>query len=777
MRRSDLVFFLSGAAALVDEVVWSRLLARLLGSDAVGTGVVLAVFLGGLGVGALLLAGPARRARDPRRLFLALEVAVGLWAAASPFVLDALGPVETLGARLGLAVALLAVPTIAMGGTFPVMARLAIRSAAEAGADTSRFYGANTVGAAAGALLAPFVLMPAAGLAGTLLCSGALHLVAGALALALALPAGAAPAEETDAAGVRVPWSPLLLAPLFTGFASLAYEVAMVRVLVSLTGASVYAFAIVLAVYLLGLGLGSRQAAGWLEREGRGATVLFHAALLAPVGAFAGLLVLRLKVGQALDAPLENLVLHGAGALQLWISHALLAALALALPAAAFGAALPAAIAALLERDPAAPREPLLARAYAMNTLGSTLGALVGGFVLLPFGAGLAVRVGLAAALVAALPVARGRMSRFGALAAAAAGLSILALAGERPAVVAHEVGVQATASVTEARQGERVVRALRVNGKVVASTAPVDLRLQRLLGHVPGVVHGEVKSALVIGLGTGMTAGSLLDLPTLERLDVVEISSAVREAARSFGPWNGGLHDDPRTHLLVGDGRHYLLVSDERYDLVTSDPIHPWTRGSSDLYATEHFERMAAHLAPGGIASQWLPLYQLSDDDVRTVVASWCAAFPHVAAWLTAYDLALVGWNEAPPGYAGWAGRPLPPRVAAALAEAGVRDVLDLAALQVAGDAGLRAFAAGTEPMVENRPVLEFRAPKSFLAGYSVGALRWAGRPEYVDQLPEPARARATELRSALTRFLDRLPQGLSEAARLYGEELLAPR
>ncbi len=775
MRKSDVVFFLSGAAALVEEVVWSRLLGRLLGSDAAGTGIVLGVFLVGLGAGALLLGATARRARDPRRLFLALEAVIFAWTLASPFVLAALAPVASTAARVGVAAGFLLVPTLAMGGTFPVMGRLAIRSAAEAGADTSRFYGTNTLGAALGALLAPFALMPALGLTGAVVAAAFLDLGAGVLALSLA----AAPAAAAATSAGRARWSPLLAVPLLLGFASLAYEVAMVRILITLTGASVYAFAIVLAVYLLGIGVGSRLAAGWLAEagtEGGPRAVLFRAAALAPLLAFGGLCVLRLKVGEPLGAPLGNIFLEGGGALQLWMSHAFLAVFALLLPAMAFGAALPAVVAVLVEDDPETAREPLLARVYAVNTLGATLGALIGTFLLLPLGAATAVRAGLLVSAVAAVPLARGRIPLLAGLWISAGIVQGFALASGTPeGLVAHEVGVQATATVTDVREDERTVRALRVNGKVVASTAPVDLRLQRLLGHVPGTLHGEVKSALVIGLGTGMTAGSLLDLPALERLDVVEISPAVIEAARSFAEWNGGLHDDPRVNLIAGDGRHHLLTTDAQYDLVTSDPIHPWTRGSSDLYAREHFARMAAHLAPGGIASQWLPLYQLSDEDVRTVVATWCAAFPGTAAWLTAYDLALVGWNDPPAGLAGWWSRPLAAGVRRGLAEAGIRSATELAALQVADDPSLRAFAGDAEPMVEDRPVLEFRAPKSFLAGYSHAALRWAGRREFVDRLPPGSRPRALEVRACLDRFLEREPQGRTEAARIYGEELLA--
>jgi spermidine synthase len=777
MSRRDLVFVISGAAALVDEVVWSRLLGRVLGSDALASGLILGVFLFGLGAGAWLFGPRAERAKDPRRLFGLLEAAIGLWAAASPFALAAAGVVSSTPARLAVALAFLLVPTLAMGGTFPVMGRLAIARAADAGSETARFYGANTLGAALGALAAPFLLLPLLGLTGALLAAGLLHAAAGALAQGFQRPtrsaASSAPAPR------RAPYRALLLAPLLLGFASLVYEVALVRVVITLTGASVYAFAIVLAVYLLGLGLGSRQAAGWLARAGRGPRLLFLCATLAPLGACVGLLVLRAKLGAPLDAPLANLVLAGATPWKLWLAHTLLAALALLPPALAFGAALPAVVATHVERDPEAARGPLLGRIYAWNTLGSTAGALLGSFVLLPHGPSFAVRVAFAAALTAALPVARGRMLGLATLAGVLAIAQGAALArGPAPETLFHAVGPEASATVTEVQEAGRRVRALRINGKVVASTAPVDLRLQRLLGHVPGILHGEVQTALVIGLGTGMTAGALLDFPSVERLTVVELSPAVRAAALRFAEFNGDLEADARTTIRIGDGRHYLFASESTYDLVTSDPIHPWTRGSADLYALEHFERMAAHLSPGGIASQWLPLYQLSTEDVRTVVATWCAAFPNTAAWLTAYDLALIGWNrDAPLGLAGWQERPLPEPVARSLAEAGIHDTLDVAALQVADDHALRAFAGATPPMVEDRPVLEFRAPKSFLAGYSLEALRWAGRDAFVEELAAEARPRARRFRASLGRFIESAPAGLSEAAHQYGEELMESR
>ena len=169
-------------------------------------------------------------------------------------------------------------------------------------------------------------------------------------------------------------------------------------------------------------------------------------------------------------------------------------------------------------------------------------------------------------------------------------------------------------------------------------------------------------------------------------------------DAARTFSAWNSGVVDDPRTEVRIADGRHALLTSAARWDLITSDPIIPWTHGSSDLYSLEHFESMAAHLAPGGVASQWLPLYQLSEEDVQVVLSTWAAAFPHTTAWLTAYDLALVGSNE--PLTEDLSQAPLPAPMLAHLVEAGVHSAVELAALEVARDAELREYARDAAPM-----------------------------------------------------------------------------
>lgn len=777
MLLRDLVFFMTGAAALAYEVLWARLLARVLGGDAEGAALVLALFMLGLGLGAASFASRASASERPRALFAGLELFAGGWAAASPWMLAAIDPTAPLAVRVLLCALAILPPTLAMGATFPLMGRLSIVEPAEAGQATARFYGANTFGACLGALLAPTLLMPLFGLSRGLAAAACLDLAAALLALRLPAARPAAPREARPSLSL----SPALAAvPFLIGFTSLALEVMLTRLLVSLTGATVYSFALVLAVFLLGIGLGSAQASGLRALGARPRRVLGACAAFAPPMLLLGLVLLGWKAGQGdLFGILANLRPPPGATWRMWAVQALLAALALLPVTIAFGLALPSAVAAALEQRRGDPPEGALGAVYLSNTLGALLGSLVAGFALLPL---CGPRVGLALALLPCLLAAflaagpRALLPWAGAGAAFLLALHALGPPGARrgPTPLALYFGRNATVAVEESVEPDGArLRSLRVNGKVEASTAPVDMRLQRLLALIPAHGHGEVQSALVIGLGSGMTAGALLALPELELLRVFEIERSVPLAARSFAAWNGGLLDDPRLELSIADGRLALARSRERFDLITADPLHPATRGSSDLFALEHFQAMAAHLAPGGVASQWLPLYELSTADVRTVVATWTAAFEHCSAWLTAYDLALVGSREELPPERMEAA--LPSAVRRLLSEVGVHSSPELEALLVARDGDLREFARGVRPMTLDRPLLEARAPLSYLSGYATEVLAWAGRREFAESLPERARPRALAVRGLLARFLADLPRGWSAAASAYGHALLA--
>ncbi|MEO0649805.1 MAG: hypothetical protein AAFZ65_03900 [Planctomycetota bacterium] len=791
MWRRDLVFFASGAAGLVYQVAWARLVTRSLGADALGVAVVVATFMGGMALGAPL--GARLAARRPERTYAAVVLAGAVAAIVSSYLVGFPAGDSRLGDALRSVLCLLPT-TLAMGATFPLMGRLTdAESEGDLGARSGDFYGANTLGAALGALGASFFCLPTFGLRYAIHAGAGLDLLAAAGAWAW-LSARAA-SDGSPPAPTRTPAPPstpgrtsptprvaparILTALALLGFASLALEVVLTRLLIGITGASVFAFGLVLFAFLLGLGLGARQARAWLAKSDDPTDLLARAAFLSIAATLFGLLLVTLQIasGDPFE-PLANRTPTRGGVLGLWVSQAVIASLALAPPAVAFGFALPAGIAGLARSG--ADEARVLARAYWVNTLGAAAGAIVAAWVLLPtLGLRNATFAALAPALVAGLLTAR-RGSRRTALTLPVALLAFVALSvstGGRALETVRDASGPVARAVVEPLEDDPDGRALRINGKVVASSAEIDLRLQRLLASVPAALHGEVEEALVIGLGMGTTAGALLSLDGLERLEVVELSPAVAEVVDAFERWTGPLLDDPRLELRLADGRAFAArearEGGARYDLVTADPIHPWTRGSSDLYALEHFERLAALLAPGGVASQWLPLYQLSTDDVRTVAATWCAAFPETSAWLTAYDLVLVGSNTPLTPIEELADRPLPGGLARDLTPLGIDGASDLIALLVADDAALRAFAGDAAPMREDRPRLEFSAPKSFLAGYSEEALRWAGAALDLERLPAPSRAEARRVRGLLGAFLADAPTDWQRAAREYGERL----
>ena len=476
------------------------------------------------------------------------------------------------------------------------MGKLTIGDDAETGEGTAKFYGANTLGAAAGALLGAFVIFPLLGLSRGLYVGASLDLLAAILALGLVVPKRAG-----DATGKEQPANPPLATTLDSNFkstalaltflfgaSSLALEVLLTRLLITVTGASVFAFALVLTVYLLGIGIGGRRARLLLAREGGAKRLLESCAVWIPIVGFAGLIFLRYQLGESdLFGVLANRMPSGAATWLLWASQAFFAGLALFPPAYGFGLALPACTALVVESRGDWSRERAMGRLYAFNTAGATLGSLGAGFFLLPeLGPRSSIAIAFLVAWLAAPLLGKatqGGLARLPFPTAAALFLGWFALrpapSDARATTLFHSVGRDSTVSVLEtaaSTAGHSGARSLLVNGKVVATTAPVDLRLQRLLGTIPAHLHREPKTALVIGLGTGMTAGALLDFPSLESLEIFEISSTVREGARHFEAWNSGVLNDARTHIRIADGRHALALSPERFDIGHLRPHSP---------------------------------------------------------------------------------------------------------------------------------------------------------------------------------------------------------
>jgi len=761
-----LLFFSSGFASLVDEVLFSRLLQFSFGVSIFATTAVVAAFLAGLGLGALVLAAPSRKARRPTLVYGLLEVGVGLVVPLFPLAAKGLTPqIASLFsglepnsfafgiARFGAAFGILLIPSFLMGGTLPFLVRAAVNEESPRRASgVGFFYGINTLGAGLGALLSGYLFLPALGYGKTVLLSAGVSVGVGVAAIALGwredrLPAAAGgdraepivPAPEGDRTPSPNAGRAIMAAAVgLGGCISLSYQILWTRVLINVFGGSVYAFSLVLALFLGALALGSVILPALLSR---GRNPLRSLALLfALSAAAAGLGILIFRAWLGLDGPLGdayNLYPEmGETFATTFFTYAALAGIAVGPSVFFLGAVLPFA-AGIWARKGTLSR--FTGRLYALSSLGSIAGCLAGAFLLLPVlsaeggimaGAGLSLAIG--AALWLSARHGRGRNL----LAAGGVGLVcaslLVASALWRPGsestvkTVYFEEGPAATAKVESFLNDDGdTILSLRVNGKVVATTGFLDRRLQLLLGYCATFSHRDPQKILSVGLGTGMSSGALAAHGPA-RFEIVELSRSVVGAAGEFGEHN---HDITRqgATLVLADGRNHLLLTDDRYDLIAADPIHPWVAGSGNLYTVEYFRLAASRLAEGGVMGQWVPLYQLTACDVRSVLATFHAVFDHVRVFYTGYDLVVVG-SRSPLFFdpLEWKRRCRAPIVADDLASIGIRDLEDLLACFLFTENGLGRFLEMGEFKVNRdaNQTLEYSAPMSLWRPYDTALI-----------------------------------------------------
>ncbi|HSB60632.1 MAG TPA: fused MFS/spermidine synthase, partial [Vicinamibacteria bacterium] len=728
------LFFLSGLAALLFETLWFRLASVVFGNSVWASSVVLAGFMAGLALGSFAASRGGPWLRRPIRAYARLELAVALGGLLLVLILPHLSallapvlhrlidrPLALQVLRLGAAFGLMLVPAGAMGATLPVLVKALTARGSAFGPALGTLYGWNTFGAVAGALAGEQVLIGSLGLRGTGGLAAGLDLLAAGLAWRLSRESEAGP--EPPAAGAAA-WrlSPAPLAVLFAAALSggilLALEVVWFRLLVPFVGSTSAVFAVLLAVVLSGIGLGGWLAAGSL-RSKRGAEDG------APAVAFA--------------AGASTLVTYA------WLDHVLpsdwasgtwdIAVLAssLMLPTALLSGVLFTLLGRALRKsvadDPAAAGWLTVA-----NTVGAAAGSLAGGFLLLPrWGIEASLRglaaayavVGLAA-LLAARPVRRGPA---GGAAAAAVVLGIAFTAtpqGEREATYrarvvkrwAHE-GAQPIAwreGLTEslvylARPllGEPLSYRLVTNGFSMSGTENTARRYMKAYVYWPVAFHPGPRRALLICYGLGSTAAALADTAELESIDVVDLSRDILEMGRLVDP-HGRSHplDDPRLRVHVEDGRFFLLTSQAEYDLITGEPPPPKNAGVVNLYTREYFELVRRRLAPGGIATWWLPVFGLDLGESRAIVQGFCSVFPDCSLWNGAgLNWMLAGGRGA--DYAPTEARLLrqwrDPVAAEELRAVGFESPAQLAATYIADARQLAEWARGVAPLVDDFP------------------------------------------------------------------------
>lgn len=757
-------FALSGAAALLYEVVWTRLLALDMGHGLAAASTVLAAFMGGLAVGSAAggRLGQQLSPSSALRAYALLEAGIGLFALGVPLLLEGARPV--LGAvyadgngglaygavRMMASLALLGVPAAAMGATFPMASRWAARTPHTLAGDAARLYTANTLGATIGAVAAGFVLLPGLGLSGTTAVGVGLNLLAAGIAWLVARAPGAesdAPAAQSSvvraARPQAAPASPtdghLATAAAvlgLTGWASLTLQVVWTRLLASMLGPTTYAFSAVVALFVAGIAIGSAIATRLARTPARARGVLacvIGLSALAVLASAASVDWAVLRVARLVATPD---ITFTQVVWQQWLLTA-----ALLLPVAiTFGAAFPVAL-TLAARTRESMVEDL-GWVYATNTVGAIAGALGAGFLLIPV-AGLFDSLRLVAAVLALTAAALAFTEtvrvpiRWSGAAMALVALggaawlpswdpSLLSSGAYKYAPVAQGPDVRTAltagrltyyregASGTVSVRSLTGTRSMAIDGKVDASSA-ADMLTQRLLAHVPLLLHPKPSSVAILGLGSGVTLGSALT-HGIDRAVVLEISPEVVEASRQFDAENHRALDDPRTRLIVGDGRTHLSLTREQYDVIVSEPSNPWMAGIASLFTREFFATARARLTPGGVFCQWAHTYDMSDGDLRSIVATFLAEFPEGTAWLVGDgDVLLIGSTEPLGSQLGQvAARLTRAGVADDLKSVGVRGPLGILSLFVAEGAALGEWSAGAPLQTDQRARLEFSGPQS---------------------------------------------------------------
>jgi spermidine synthase len=536
-------------------------------------------------------------------------------------------------------------------------------------------YSANVAGAVTGCVLAGFYLLRVHDMGFATYIAAAINVVVALLALALASGAGhwtGADVDERSIPVARAPGAMFIYAAIaFSGLTALGAEVVWTRLLSLLLGATVYTFSIILAVFLTGLWAGS-GAGSFVARRVRdpGMALAGFQILLALAIAWTAFTLASVLPWWPVDPwlainPWANFDLDLTRTIRAIFPATLL-----------WGASFPLALAAAAanKEDPAR----LTGEVYAANTAGSIVGALAFSLLLIPAmgtqgSQQVLIWLAAAGAVIALAPLASKKSLVFAGalggavvvawgLAATVGAMPWQAIAyGRRVAPILRGLDRGADARTTPVFVGEGInssvvitqrgdQKSFYVSGKSEASSTLLDMRLQRMMGHLPALVNPAPHSVLVVGFGAGVTAGSFVPYPDVSSIVICELEPLIPPASDEFfGNENNHVLRDPRTRVVYDDARHYILISPEKFDVITTDPIHPWVKGTSTLYSREYYEMVKSHLNPGGVAAQWLPIYESDEDTVKTELATFFSVFPSATVWSNyvdgdGYDLVLLG-------------------------------------------------------------------------------------------------------------------------------------
>jgi spermidine synthase len=763
MALIPLLFFCSGASALIYEVIWSRYLALIFGSTIQAQTVVLAVFMGGLALGNRIFGTRASKFSSPLAAYGYLEIAIGLYAFFFPNLYNA---VDFIFVKLGtgllvhstmllllkgiLSVVLLLGPTILMGGTLPVLATWLDRRHADAGVFSARFYSINTLGAVAGAGLSGFLLIQALGLVSGLQVTAFANVLVGVVASLLGrkeIEQRGTASESSRAVLESSSSEPESASKLFywivgvVGAVSMGMEVLAARFLSLMFGASAHAFSTVLVAFILGIGAGSAIIAS--KRFERVRTPRTIVVLLLSAALFLLVAVICIEKWAVWYSQARyGIALNAIGYLYHRLLLVAISIVFLGIPAGLLGAILPLCMQCTARRGSVGQS---VGRLLTANTLGAVIGVLVAGFFLMPLVGLRGAFVGLGAVLcclacVLAAGQKRPALAGFCGITMAVFVLvgiffgegwrSVVSLgvfrvrmpiteAGWRAQtalqkIIFYEDAPDSTVSVEMTKNATNNL-SLRVNGKPDASTMQ-DMSTQLLMAHLPMLAKPDAKEAFVLGFGSGVSGGTLLSHP-IERLTVAENCGAVLRAGKLFERWNRGVLTNSRARFFNDDGRTVLKLDPTKYDIIISEPSNPWVAGVGNVFSREFYELAQSRLKEDGIMAQWFHIYEMEDAVCLLVIRTFASMFPAMEIWSTLQgDIVMLGSRRAWPSTAA--------HFQTVYDRAEPRKDLEMLGHPTAESIFLRQFAsqrtafaiAGPGPTQSDLfPILEFEAPRAF--------------------------------------------------------------
>lgn len=782
-------FFATGAAGLMYEVIWNRVLALHMGNTSYALATLLAVFMGGLALGAWLGGRFAPRARHGLLAYALLEIGTGLYCAILPQLIERADPLfayiyrnhySTLVAfnllQFAATAALLLLPTVMMGATLPILVRALVTRFSGLGRVVGLLYAVNAGGAFVGAILTGLVWLPRLGSAATFRIAIAINLVVGLFVLVLwrlskphvnaeagtdPKAASTAPDTEALAASSAMSLTPharsVLLAGFFAcGFAAMVLQVAWTRTVTMAIGSTTYAFALIAGTFILGLSLGS-WTLGWMGDRSWGRVVLG----LTPVAIGLAAIYTLVPLGELpvrFATILSTAPRSGDYASLQWRMFLEIFLIFIG-PTLGMGALFPLVARTVARQLSEAARA--VGDTYTVNTAGTILGAGLTGFVLVPWlgmrscivaAAALYVLVGAAYLLLIVRMATKLRLV----FAAAAVVLALVATVAappwdrsvltSGPYVNASRFATARTRDQIRARMQQRIVyykegeadvvtvvdrpdglRNLVINGKTDAiSFHPT----QNWLGHLPLFLNPDARDVLLLGLGSGNTLGSIEEHPNVDAIDVLEISPGVVHAARVyFGQFTGQALDDPRANLIIGDGRLHLRHTARTYDVIVSQPSNPWIVGAASLFTRESFVAMQRRLNPGGVACIWVQILNMPAENIRILARTWTDVWPHTSVWRSSQQDALlfIGSEQPLSIDAPEVRRKLSnPRLQESLARIGISSVEEFVhKLLVVGD-NVRAASRGALVNTDDNSRIEYDTPPNAMSRDESGRV-WA--------------------------------------------------